>query len=128
MLEYLTKACVSGMSPGGLTSGATAVSVEEIGVSVPVVVVVEEAVVASVCESVLESFALHAAVPVDHFSGTDENLFGVSQPRRAHVPPNGLESTTTTLRPASLLRLATADAADPDPITMTSNRRVIVSP
>jgi hypothetical protein len=46
-------------------------------------------------------------------------LFG-SQPRRAHVPPNGLESTTATSRPASRQRYATVDAADPVPITTTS--------
>src|SRR2546423_15450910 len=42
---YLTKACESGISPGGFTSGATAVSVEAIGVSAPVVRVIDDAVV-----------------------------------------------------------------------------------
>jgi hypothetical protein len=42
------------------------------------------------------------------------------------VPPNGLESTIATCHPASRQRDATAEAADPVPIAITSNFLVIV--
>jgi hypothetical protein len=43
------------------------------------------------------------------------------------VPPKGLESTIATFHPASLQRDATAEAADPVPIAITSNVLVILS-
>src|SRR5438128_1421891 len=58
-------------------------------------------------------------------SAAPTSTFFGSQPRRAHVPPNGRESTMATWRPALWQRLATADAAEPVPITVTSNFRVI---
>src|SRR3982074_3162368 len=50
------------MSPGGFTSGATAVSVEAIGFSVAVVVVVLDEAVVSVC--VASFFAVHATAKI----------------------------------------------------------------
>src|SRR5260221_4284496 len=44
-----------------------------------------------------------------------------SHPRRAQVPPNGLESTLAPCRPAERPRDATADAAVPVPIATRSN-------
>src|SRR6266851_7152361 len=58
-------------------------------------------------------------------SAAPTSTFFGSQPRRAHVPPKGLESTTATCRPALRQRVATADAADPVPITTTSNFLII---
>src|SRR3977135_3562398 len=57
-------ACESGISPGGLTSGATAVSVEAIGVSVPVVVVVAAVDDAVVSACVVSFFAVQATPSV----------------------------------------------------------------
>src|ERR1700675_2047313 len=59
-------------------------------------------------------------------SAAPTSTFFGSHPRRAHVPPNGLESTIATCHPASLQRDATAEAADPVPIAITSNFLVIV--
>src|SRR5260370_17678080 len=59
-------------------------------------------------------------------SAAPTSTFFGSQPRRARVPPNGLESMTATCRPALLQRADTADAADPVPITTTSNFLTIV--
>jgi hypothetical protein len=42
------------------------------------------------------------------------------------VPPNGLESTIATCHPASRHRDATAEAADPVPIAITSNFLVTI--
>jgi hypothetical protein len=44
-------------------------------------------------------------------------FFG-SHPLRAHVPPNGLESTIATFHPASRQRDVAAEAADPVPIAI----------
>ena len=52
--------------------------------------------------------------------------FAASHPRRAQVPPNGLESTIATCHPASRQRDVTAEAADPVPIAITSNCLVMV--
>src|SRR6266849_7362595 len=60
-------------------------------------------------------------------SAAPTSTFFGSQPRRAHVPPNGLESMTATSRPALRQREATTDAADPVPITATSNFLIILS-
>src|SRR5215472_5238537 len=54
-------------------------------------------------------------------SAAPTSTFLGSQPRSAHVPPNGRESTTATCHPAARHRCATADAADPVPIAITSN-------
>jgi hypothetical protein len=59
-------------------------------------------------------------------SNTAFTFFG-SEPRSAHVPPKGLESTTATCRPALRQPVAAADAADPVPITTTSNFLIILS-
>jgi hypothetical protein len=58
--------------------------------------------------------------PIKGFRSADQNFFG-SHARSAHVPPSGLESTTATCHPADRHRDATADAADPVPMTTTSN-------
>ncbi len=49
-----------------------------------------------------------------------KTFFG-SQPRRAHVPPNGRLSIMATLQPAARHRDATVDAAEPVPIQTRSN-------
>src|ERR1700723_689545 len=54
-------------------------------------------------------------------SAAPTSTFFGSHPRRAQVPPNGLESTIATCQPASLQRDATAEAPDPVPIAITSN-------
>src|SRR6266852_7544216 len=54
-----------------------------------------------------------SAVPTSTFFG--------SHPRRAQVPPNGLESTIATCHPAKRHRDATADAAAPVPMAIKSN-------
>src|ERR1039457_6990862 len=59
-------------------------------------------------------------------SAAPTSTFFGSHPRRAQVPPKGLESTIATFHPASLQRDATAEAADPVPIAITSNFLVIV--
>src|ERR1700693_5128478 len=59
-------------------------------------------------------------------SAAPTSTFLGSHPRRAQVPPNGLESTIATCHPASRQRDATAEAADPVPIAITSNFLVIV--
>lgn len=53
------------------------------------------------------------------------NTFFGSQPRSAHVPPNGRLSIIATVHPASRQRNATLPAAEPEPMTMRSNVRVI---
>src|ERR1700682_5443265 len=59
-------------------------------------------------------------------SAAPTSTFFGSHPRRAQVPPKGLESTIATSHPASRQRDATAEAADPVPIAITSNVLVIV--
>jgi hypothetical protein len=59
-------------------------------------------------------------------SAAPTSTFFGSHPRRAQVPPNGLESTIATCHPASRQRDTTAEAADPVPIAITSNFLVIV--
>src|ERR1700737_1143471 len=54
-------------------------------------------------------------------SAAPTSTFFGSHPRRAQVPPNGLESTIATCHPASRHRDATVEAADPVPIAITSN-------
>src|ERR1700693_1714114 len=54
-------------------------------------------------------------------SAAPTSTFFGSHPRRAQVPPNGLESTIATCHPASRQRDATAEAADPVPIAIRSN-------
>src|ERR1700694_5934483 len=61
-------------------------------------------------------------------SAAPTSTFFGSHPRRAQVPPNRLESTIATCHPASRQRDATAEAADPVPIAITSNVLVIVPP
>ncbi len=61
-----------------------------------------------------------SAIPTSTFLG--------SHPRRAHVPPNGLESTTATFQPAEVHSCAMADAAAPVPITIRSNCLLISNP
>jgi hypothetical protein len=74
----VTNAWLSGMSPGGLTSGATAVSVEVIAVSVldeAVVEVVGEAAVEVVSDSAVpESFAVQATPNVTRTMGTSDRI------------------------------------------------------
>src|SRR5882672_2644065 len=53
-------------------------------------------------------------------SAAPTSTFFGSQPRRAQVPPNGLESTTATCFPALRHRIAAVEAATPVPITTTS--------
>src|SRR6266478_693721 len=53
-------------------------------------------------------------------SAAPTSTFFGSHPRRAQVPPNGLESTTATCFPALRHRIATVEAAEPVPITTTS--------
>src|SRR5262249_3251142 len=60
-------------------------------------------------------------------SAAPTRTFLGSHPRNAHVPPNGLESTTATCHPAARQRWATADAAVPVPIAITSNFLVTLS-
>src|SRR6202140_2180006 len=59
-------------------------------------------------------------------SAAPTSTFLGSHPRRAQVPPKGLESTIATRHPSSRQRDATAEAADPVPIAITSNCLVIV--
>src|SRR5580700_574443 len=59
-------------------------------------------------------------------SAAPTSTFFGSHPRKAQVPPNGLESTIATRHPASRQRDATAEAADPVPIAITSNFLVII--
>src|SRR5258708_16958456 len=54
-------------------------------------------------------------------SAAPTSTFFGSHPRRAQVPPNGLESTIATCHPAKRHRDATADAAAPVPIATRSN-------
>src|SRR6266852_3082838 len=54
-------------------------------------------------------------------SAAPTSTFLGSHPRRAQVPPNGLESTIATCHPAKRHRDATADAAVPVPIATRSN-------
>src|SRR5258708_29719947 len=54
-------------------------------------------------------------------------FFG-SHPRSWQVPPNGRESMTATLQPASRHAYATVWAAEPVPITITSTLEVTVIP
>src|SRR6266849_8759653 len=54
-------------------------------------------------------------------SAAPTSTFFGSQPRRAHVPPNGRESITATLHPARRHWWATTPAAVPVPITTRSN-------
>ena len=49
-------------------------------------------------------------------------IFFGTQPRSAHVPPNGRESTTATVKPASRQREATAEVT-PVPTTTRSKCR-----
>src|ERR1700730_6654781 len=58
-------------------------------------------------------------------SAAPTSTFFGSHPRRAQVPPKGLESTIATCHPASRQRDTTAEAADPVPIAITSNVLVI---
>src|SRR5258708_13146995 len=53
-------------------------------------------------------------------SAAPTSTFFGSHPRRAQVPPNGLESTIATCHPAERQRDATADAAAPVPISTRS--------
>src|SRR6266849_2719583 len=62
--------------------------------------------------------SITSAAPTSTFLG--------SHPRRAQVPPNGLESTIATCHPAERQRDATADAAAPVPIATRSNFFIIV--
>src|SRR5260370_29481825 len=57
--------------------------------------------------------SITSAAPTSTFLG--------SHPRRAQVPPNGLESTIATCHPAKRHRDAAADAAVPVPIATRSN-------
>src|ERR1700691_427646 len=59
-------------------------------------------------------------------SAAPTSTFFGSHPRRAQVPPNGLDSTIATCHPASRHRDATVEAADPVPIAIRSNFLVIV--
>jgi hypothetical protein len=59
-------------------------------------------------------------------SAAPTSVFFGSHPRKAQVPPNGLESTIATCHPASRQRDATAEAADPVPIAIKSNFLVII--
>src|ERR1700726_3260139 len=59
-------------------------------------------------------------------SAAPTSTFFGSHPRRAQVPPKGLESTTATCHPASRQREAIVEAADPVPIAITSKFLVIV--
>src|SRR5579864_6350128 len=54
-------------------------------------------------------------------SAAPTRTFFGSHPRRAHVPPNGLESTTATSHPADRHCDVTGDAASPVPMTTMSN-------
>src|ERR1700676_4182140 len=54
-------------------------------------------------------------------SAAPTSTFFGSHPRRAQVPPNGLESTIATCHPASRQCEATVEAADPVPMAITSN-------
>jgi hypothetical protein len=56
-------------------------------------------------------------------SAAPTSTFFGSHPRRAQVPPNGLESTIATCHPASRQRDATAEAADPVPISAYRTNR-----
>src|SRR5216684_2411345 len=62
--------------------------------------------------------SITSAAPTSTFLG--------SHPRRAQVPPNGLESTIATCHPAERHRDATADAAVPVPIATRSNFFIMV--
>src|SRR5260370_31183829 len=53
-------------------------------------------------------------------SAAPTSTFFGSHPRRAQVPPKGLESTTATCFPAFRHRMAAVEAAEPVPITTTS--------
>src|SRR5215472_8485190 len=53
-------------------------------------------------------------------SAAPTSTFFGSHPRRAQVPPKGLESTTATCFPALRQRMAAVEAAVPVPITTTS--------
>src|SRR5262249_5449704 len=55
-------------------------------------------------------------------SAAPTRIFFGRQPRSAHVPPNGRESTTATVQPASRQRDATAEVI-PVPTTTRSKRR-----
>src|SRR2546425_12453683 len=61
--------------------------------------------------------SINSAAPTRTFLG--------SQPRRAQVPPNGLESMIATSQPALRHWFAAAEPAVPVPITMRSNFRFI---
>jgi hypothetical protein len=60
-------------------------------------------------------------------SAAPTSTFFGSHPRRAQVPPNGLESAIATCHPASRHRDATAEAVDPVPMAITSNVLVVMS-
>src|SRR5438128_10542053 len=54
-------------------------------------------------------------------SAAPTRTFLGSQPRKAHVPPNGRESTTATFQPADRQLEATVEPAVPLPTTTTPN-------
>lgn len=60
-------------------------------------------------------------------SAAPTSTFFGSNPRSAHVPPYGRGSTTATCHPAARHRWATADAAVPVPMAITSNFLVMLS-
>src|ERR1044071_9357483 len=58
-------------------------------------------------------------------SAAPTRTFFGSQPRRAHVPPKGRESTMATCQPAERHSDAMVEAAEPVPTTTRSKLRVI---
>src|SRR5260370_23307928 len=60
-------------------------------------------------------------------SAAPTRTFLGSHPRKAHVPPNGRESTIAISHPAARHLDAAADAASPVPITIRSNFRFMCS-
>src|SRR5260370_1149012 len=83
------------------------------------------------CQSVCSSSALipcpFSRRTQSTASAAPTRTFFGSHPRSAHVPPNGLESMTATCHPADRHRDATADAADPVPMTTRSNFLVMLN-
>src|SRR5207253_2858558 len=59
-------------------------------------------------------------------SAAPTRTFFGSQPRRAHVPPNGRLSMIATLHPAARHLDATVEAAEPVPIQIKSKRCAMV--
>jgi hypothetical protein len=64
--------------------------------------------------------------PVNGFGSSDEHFLWVASSESTGTSERRLESTIATCHPASRQRDATAEAADPVPIVITSNVLVIV--